>query len=344
MDASNTCQLVNTVPFTTYSQIITSASRLVEFSMGTGQVTGKFVAPGMTNDLTTFISNSNNFPAGYPVLPSGTKSLVTGYLKYPIGTYSNDFHAYGTFSNLSSVVSAILASNDICSSSNIYNTNVYTGSNSIPGLSLTTLYQLLTRTDLPPEDAAAVHSTINKYETQNKIFYSFFVYEYCYYNTMYTQLVKQYFYEYTSNAPSSRLANITLLRDSTGTNCTTLGTAAAQAIRLDAIAIAMAQVNSRLTDMRNLLSALQDYYSTALQGLQATLNANGQLGSDNHVQAKVTLLMNQSATVQTAKNDASVRQGIMEYTSEKNRYSNILLGIYAFLNIAIVAVIFTIKE
>ena len=344
MDASNTCQLVNTVGFSNYNNIVTTATKLVEFTMGTGQVTGKFVRPTITNDFTTFISASNNFPAGYPVLPSGKKSIVTGYLGYPLASYSNDFRAYGTFSNLSPVVSALIAANDLCSSSNIYNTNVYTDSASIPGLSLTTLYQLLSRTDLPPSDAEAIKTTINKYETQNKIFYSFFVYEYCYYNTMYTQLLQQYFREYTSNAPTNRFANITLLRNSAGSNCTTLGTADAQAARLDAIAITMAQVNSRLTDMRNLLSALQDYYSTALQNLQNTLNASGNLGSDKDAETKVTQLMNQSVNVQTAKNDANVRQGIMEYTSEKNRYSNILLGIYAFLNIAIVAVIFTIKE
>jgi hypothetical protein len=44
------------------------------------------------------------------------------------------------------------------------------------------------------------------------------------------------------------------------------------------------------------------------------------------------------------KDESAFRQGIMEYTSEKNRYSNILLGIYAFLNIAVIAVIFNIKE
>jgi hypothetical protein len=344
MDASNTCQLVTTVPFTTYTQIVTTASKLVEFTMGSGQVAAKFVTPAVTNDFTTFISTSNNFPAEYPVLPSGTTSIVKGYLMYPLGAYSNDFHVYGTFSNLSSVVSTMIASNDLCSSSNIYNTREYTGSNSIPGLSLTTLYQLLTRSDLPPEDAAAVHSNISKYETKNKIFYSFFVYEYCYYNTMYTQLLQQYFYEYTSNSPVSRLASITLLRNSAGSNCSVLATTDAQAARLDAIAITMAQVNSRLTDMRNLLSAIQDYYSTALQALQTTLNSSGQLGSDRDAETKVTALMTQSAVVQSAKNDANVRQGIMEYTSEKNRYSNVLLGIYAFLNIAIVAVIFTIKE
>jgi hypothetical protein len=31
--------------------------------------------------------------------------------------------------------------------------------------------------------------------------------------------------------------------------------------------------------------------------------------------------------------------GVMEYNAEKNRYSNILLGLYAFLNISAVAMI-----
>jgi hypothetical protein len=96
--------------------------------------------------------------------------------------------------------------------------------------------------------------------------------------------------------------------------------------------------------MRNLLSAIQNYYSAAVQTFQNTLNQGGVMGSDTHAENKVTYLMNQSLHVQAAKDDSIIRQGIMEYTSEKNRYSNILLGIYAFLNIAIIGVIFNIKE
>jgi hypothetical protein len=300
------------------------------------------------NDFTKFITTTENFPNGKPALVSGS-NIVQGYLGYPnppgTGTsFSNDFYVSTSFRNLSSVVSIIIANKDLCSSNDIYSTTSFTGSASIPGLSLTTLYNIRATSNLNSQDLSSVNSNIDKYENKNKMFYSAFVYEYCYYNTMYTTLLQQYFNEYTSNAPTSRLSNITLLKDSANHSCTTAATSADQASRLDGIVITLARVNSRMTDMRNLLTAIQNYYSTAVQTFQTTLNGVGTMGSDTDAENKVTYLMNQSLNVQAAKDDSIIRQGIMEYTSEKNRYSNILLGIYAFLNIAIIGVIFNIKE
>jgi hypothetical protein len=96
--------------------------------------------------------------------------------------------------------------------------------------------------------------------------------------------------------------------------------------------------------MRNLLVAINGYYSTSLQSLQGILNANSNRGSDAEVEAQIVALRNQVSSSLNAQDQTAFRQGIVEYTNEKNRYSNILLGIYAFLNIAIIAVIFNIKE
>ena len=161
---------------------------------------------------------------------------------------------------------------------------------------------------------------------------------------MYSTLLQEYFNEYTSVTPASRLPNIQYLMDSAGARPTTASTATAQASRLDGIVITLARVNSRLTDMRNLLSAIQNYYSDALQQLQATLNNANNQGSDAYAESKVTYLKNQYPSVEKARDESELRKGIMDYTSEKNRYSNILLGIYAFLNIAIIGIIFNIKE
>ena len=341
MDASTVCGLVRTTAFTDYNQIVRTGPVLIDFDMAT---TTSTVGPANSlNDFTRFVTTPANFSSGKPLLLSGS-NIVKGYLGYPKGGYKTDFYVSGSFRDLSSVVSTIIGARDLCSSNDIYNTTAFSGSASIPGLSLTTLYNIRATSNLNPQDLSAVNSNIDKYETKNKIFYSAFVFEYCYYNTMYTALLQQYFNEYTSNSPTSRFPNITMLKNSAGTACTVGTTATDQASRLDGIVVTLAQVNSRMTDMRNLLTAIQNYYSTAVQSFQATLNGGGNMGSDTDAENKVTILRNQSLNVQAAKDDSVIRQGIMEYTSEKNRYSNILLGIYAFLNIAIIAVIFNIKE
>jgi len=352
MDASNTCQLVNTVPFTNYNQIVTPATALIEFSMNSNYVRGNFT-PNPLNDFTSFITNSNSFPMGRPTLPSAKNSLVTGYLAYPkSAVFKEDFYSGSSFRDLTTIAGNIINAGDLCSSNSIYNTNVYTDSSSISSLSLTTLYQTLGRSNLNPADKAAIQSQIDMLQNKNKMFYSFFVYEYCYYNTMYTSLLDQYFKEYSSPNGFTRFPNIAFLKDSadlSAVNDYIQGTSTAvqganQSSRLDAIVITLARVNSRLTDMRNLLNTLQNYYSTSLQNLQKTLNSNGIYGSDADAEAKVTSLISQSVKVENIKDESTFRQGIVEYTREKNRYSNILLGIYAFLNIAIIAVIFNIKE
>jgi len=163
---------------------------------------------------------------------------------------------------------------------------------------------------------------------------------------MYTALLTEYFKEYSSVSNIS-LSNIAYLKDSSGTACVsgdTGKTTANQTTRLDAITITLARVNSRLIDMRSLLTAINSYYLTSVQTMQTILNSNIGAGSDADVEAKIMALNSQAKVVQTSQDQSTFRQGIVEYTSEKNRYSNVLLGIYAFLNIAIIAVIFNIKE
>lgn len=343
MDASNTCSLVTTTAFTNYNQIVQlTGTALVDFNINSNYVRGIFTPPvtAPVNDFTTFISTSNNFvPTGHPVLPSGCNSIVSGYLGYPKAVYSNDYYTRTSFRNLSTVAQNIINAGDLCTSSNIFNSNVYTGTN-LATLSLTTLYQTLASSNLNKQEIAAINSNIYILQNKNMMFYAFFTYEYCYYNTMYNTLLGQYFGEYTStsSAPFAALPNVGNLKNSAGVASTT------QVTKLDGIAITLARVNSRLTDMRNLLLSIQNYYSDSLQNLQLILNSSNAFGSDADVESKVIALMSQSSNVMQAQSDATMRQGIVAYTSEKNRYSNILLGIYAFLNIAIISVIFNIKE
>lgn len=367
MDASNTCALLNQPMFKNsdgnidYATFVRSDNTLIEFNITMMSTYGMSVkSTETTTEFTTYFTDPANFPNGTPVLRSGQTSIVTGYLGYPTGSsFSNDFYIDSTmtstgffpFRDMSPVVTSLVSSGDICSADSIYNQTVYNGSN-IGDLSLTTLYKTLV-SDLPPPIITEIQTQIDILQNKNKMFYSFFVCEYCYYNSMYNFALNQFFYEYTiglSNIPG-RAWYVEHLQDSRGQHVrqapagsTTAYLQETQSERLDAIAILLARINSRLIDMRNVLSAIQDYYSTSLVQFQNALNTEGSLGSDKDAESKVISLKNQFVGVESAKNESMFRQGIVEYTSEKNRYSNILLGIYAFLNIAIIAVIFNIKE
>jgi hypothetical protein len=352
MDASTTCALVSTKPFSNYNQIVGSNTTLIEFNMTSNYVLFKNSVVN-TNAFTTYLTSKFSSSA-LPALPSGCNSIVTGYLGYPISSnHDKDYRVtsaatgYTLFPDAASRlsnVSAIVTAGDLCGSNEIYNSTTYTGTN-IGSLSLAALYQTLAGSN---SDATKIslQSNIDRLQNKNKTFFSFFVYEYCYYNTMYTKLVEEYFNEYSSRSNAS-LSNISFLKDSAGTACVSGGTgstAAQQTSRMEGIVITLSRVNSRLTDMRNLLGAINTYYSTSLQSLQGILNANSNRGSDAEVEAQIVALRNQVTSSLNAQDQTAFRQGIVEYTNEKNRYSNILLGIYAFLNIAIIAVIFNIKE
>lgn len=336
MDANTTCSLVTVTPITSYTQIVSSGS-LVDFSI-TQPYTSASTATIPNNNFVTFFSSYKKPTA----LANGAQSIVKGYLGYPMR--SPDYRTSPlSQANLASVVQAMIAGGDICSSVDIYNTNAYTSSTALGGISLATLYLTLAKESLTDADKANIHAQINLLQNKNMKFYSFFVYEYCYYHTMYNTLLAQYFLEYSSPSNTS-MANIAALVTSSGTAVQTAATAAGQASRLDAIANLMARVNSRLTDMRQLLIAMQIYYSSALTSFQAILADASKAGSDRNVEASILALKNQYPEIRSIQDESVFRKGIMEYTSEKNRYSNVLLGIYAFLNIAAIAVIFNIRE
>jgi hypothetical protein len=336
MDANTTCSLVNVTPITSYNQIV-SGGRLVDFS----------IAQPYTSASTVMIPN-NNFSSFFSTykkpsaLANGAPSIVTGYLGYPLS--SPDYRTSPlSQARFASIVQGMIAGGDICSSTDIYNTNVYTNSSALGGISLATLYLTLAKESLTDADKAKIHAHIDLLQNKNMKFYSFFVYEYCYYHTIYNTLLAQYFLEYASPSNTS-MANIGALVTSSGMAVQLDATAAGQASRLDGIVNLMARVNSRLTDMRQLLVAMQVYYSSALTSFQAILADSSKKGSDRNVETSILALKNQYPEIKSIQDESVFRKGIMDYTGEKNRYSNILLGIYAFLNIAAVAVIFTIKE
>jgi hypothetical protein len=95
-----------------------------------------------------------------------------------------------------------------------------------------------------------------------------------------------------------------------------------------------------MTDMRRLLGAINTYYNGVFTNIQTMLNDKSIVGSNSELTKSIQAL-------QISANDANAyllqtefTKSVMEYNSEKNRYSNILLGLYAFLNIAVLATVF----
>jgi hypothetical protein len=96
--------------------------------------------------------------------------------------------------------------------------------------------------------------------------------------------------------------------------------------------------------MRRLLTAIQIYYSDALTSYQRILADSSHTGSDSYIEDKVIALRSDEADLTQLQDQSKFRQAVMDYASQKNRYSGLLLGVYTFLNIAAIAIIFTIRE
>ena len=97
-----------------------------------------------------------------------------------------------------------------------------------------------------------------------------------------------------------------------------------------------------MVDMKRLLNAINQSYQTIFTNVQTTINSGDAsiIGSNKNVVAATQALSSSAESAEKYLSDAEFRKGIMDYTSEKNRYSNILLSFYAFLNIAALAAIF----
>jgi hypothetical protein len=96
--------------------------------------------------------------------------------------------------------------------------------------------------------------------------------------------------------------------------------------------------------MRFLLGKISEYYSDVQTTVQDAVNSEMDPGSNRDLTDKLTILNDSAANVQKYITERDFRQGVMDYNLEKNRYANILLGLYAFLNILAVAVIVQIKQ
>jgi hypothetical protein len=185
-------------------------------------------------------------------------------------------------------------------------------------------------------------------EAKNLRFFASFLAEYCFYRTRYEWLLTKYFsiYTQTYSSPTPGSAAFQLF-SGTGTEenqYQLVNGQLPQSDYLKGIAYAMACLNTRMTDMRRLLAAINTYYTSVFNLIQNTVNDATAQGSNADLQKKIIALNESAAEAKKYMTDLDFRKGAMEYTAQKNRYANMILGLYAFLNISAVAVILHLSQ
>jgi len=273
------------------------------------------------------------------------KTVITGLTKGATYTFSGDtgFTAI-TDGNLKTLVSQLQTARYLLEENDLYPTS---GAQANPGSSSTaliSLFQLVAQgTNLSDDQKDSLYEL----QTRNLRFFAAFLAEYCFYRTRYDWFLVEFFKYYTkpitgTGAYSSSDPDVVLFKTALNITGTGVSAAVTQADLLQGIATQMARLNTRMVDMKRLLNAINQKYQEIFKSVQERINSGGDtiIGSNANVVKATQALSSSAESAEKYLSDAEFRKGIMDYTSEKNRYSNILLSFYAFLNIAALAAIF----
>ena len=206
--------------------------------------------------------------------------------------------------------------------------------------SLIYLYNLAQKTPL----SAAQQNVQATLEATNLKFFGAFMAEYCYYRTRYEWLLIKFFEVYgtstTTYVVSQTDANNALFGAGRPRPSTSTPTTLTQPDYIAGLTYQMACLNIRLADMRTLLSKINSYYNGVFLNIQANINSTTADGSNKKLAQTIMALQTSASQANKYLTETEFAEQAMKYNSEKNRYSNILLGLYAFLNIAALATVF----
>ena len=270
-------------------------------------------------------------------------SSTTSFTLFPIldvtpsvTEYSSTFTVSATSTNFTRLTPYILTRDQIYSTTNPENTllGIYNAEQS----GTVTSAQLEKKRDL---------------QNINNKFFAAFLCEYCFYRTRYQWLLEKYFNVYsisTTTYPTLTLAtwpNLARLFTGGGNaenQYTSGSTNLTQADYLKGLAFHLATLSKRMANMRAILNQVNVYYDSILQEILRTINANSGSGSNTQLATTLNALRNSAKESQKVLDQRQFMESAMKYTSEKNRYANVMLGLYAFLNIAALAMIFKLKS
>jgi len=355
----------------------TSKFRLVQFLSGAGVAS---TAPGAASSTTSpggGSSTTNSQP--YSTLgavalktPSGQyEGIIDNYIAPAVSNYLTPTFTSGGASlvpdtkfwtpadivdgipqpNATSILGKLIKAGYLLSESQVY-TPTQLSSNAKqpnPGSeSLIYLYNLAQTGKL----SAAQQTLQTTLEATNLRFFGAFMAEYCYYRTRYDWLLKKFFEIYStpttganaySSSASSTAAGV-LYGSGRPIPSTSTNTSLTQSDYIAGLAYQMACLNMRLADMRTLLSKINAYYNGVFTNIQADINSSTASGSNKKLTQTITALQTSASEANTYLTETDFAHEAMNYNSEKNRYSNILLGFYAFLNIAALATVFQLSR
>jgi len=215
------------------------------------------------------------------------------------------------------------------------------GATSSAAATATSLFQIYAIENIEGKLTNAQRATKNTLECKNLRFFGAFFIEYCYYRSRYSALLDLYFNVFTvATYAAPTVTNLFGTTDDTKYTGTASTTIPSQADYLKVIAYHLACLNTRLVDMRRLLIQINKMYGSYYKQLQDAINGtSGVSGSTTSVFNSLTALQLSAKDTNKYLEEADYRQGVMDYASEKNRYANILLGVYAFLNLSALAVV-----
>jgi hypothetical protein len=306
----------------------------VALKNSSGQYEGiidNYIAPMVSNYLT-------------PTFSSGGASLVSDSKFWSPADIVNGMPQ----ANATSVLGKLIKAGYLLSESQVYTPTQMVAGAKQPTSgteSLIYLYNLAQKGTLSPTQ----QSLQTKLEATNLRFFGAFMAEYCYYRTRYEWLLIKFFQIYSTpttgaNAYSSTSSSVAAANILYGTGrpfpSTSTATSLTQSDYIAGLAYQMACLNMRLADMRTLLSKINLYYNGVFTNIQSDINSSTASGSNKKLTQTITALQTSAAEANTYLTETDFAQEAMKYNSEKNRYSNILLGFYAFLNIAALATVF----
>jgi hypothetical protein len=359
---------------TTFSQAIAG---LAPTDLQNTILTSSEIKPQSTATLQQFLSGGGvaNSNANHSILSnvllggagqgvsaaSGKSSIVDNFFIGSAGgpssaaayTFSTPDAPLLSGSAFSDVVTKLIAKKLLISQDDLFNPSDFSGSPVAGSESLMYLMSLDVSTDKrgSPQITNTQQVRIYTLQATNLKFLGAWLAEYCFYRSRYQYLLSLYFSVYTE-APyaAPNLTTSTVAKLFTGkansnpapnqyTNTTLL-----QTEYLRCLIFHMACLNTRMVDMRTLLGAVSTYYSSAQTAIQTIINSSDLPGSDAELVKKISLLNESATQVQSYMTDVDFKKSVAEYNLEKNRYSNILLSFYAFLNIVAVAVIIQVSK
>jgi hypothetical protein len=187
-----------------------------------------------------------------------------------------------------------------------------------------------------------------KLESKNLKFFGAFLSEYCFYRSRYDFLLKEYFTIYKKQGagvankytPPALGDGVYSLFAGKGVGVNQYaGEKVTQAEHLKIIAYHMALLNTKMTDMRTLLGHIASFYAMVSDNVKSQINNSSFMGSNDNLTKKLVALNQTSQSANDYMTEKDFHEAAMQYNAEKNRYSNVLLGLYSFLNIAAVAMI-----